>query len=136
MRQSRTHHLLSVFVVLLSFLFVQIAVATYVCPDFLGKSLSDTMLMTPHEDRMTNSDGCVEIDKSNPNLCVQYARSGDQSLDRASVLFFEPSLVFLYFAFSYIQSVGRLVTVRYIARDLLTREIAPPLAIHHCRFRI
>jgi len=136
MRQSRTHHQLTALAVLLSILFAQIAVATYVCPDFLGKSLSDTMQMTPHEDRMTNSDGCVEIDKSNPNLCVQYARSGDQSLDRASVVLFAPSLVFLYFAFSYIQSVGRLITVRYIARDLLTREIAPPLAIQHCRFRI
>src|SRR3569832_568405 len=84
MRQSRTHHQLTALAVLLSILFAQIAVATYVCPDFLGKSLSDTMQMTPHEDRMTNSDGCVEIDKSNPNLCVQYARSGDQSLDQTN----------------------------------------------------
>src|SRR3569832_1092472 len=136
MRQSRTHHQLTALAVLLSILFAQIAVATYVCPDFLGKSLSDTMQMTPHEARMTNSAGCVEIDKSNPNLCVQYARSGDQSLDRASVVLFAPSLGFLYFAFSYIQSVGRLITVRYIALDLLARGGAPPRAGRRGRFRI
>lgn len=136
MRQSRAYRYLATLVALVGVLFAQMAIATYVCPDFLSKPSPDTMQMAPHQDRAMGGKGCTEIDNRNPNLCIQYAQSGDQSLDRPLIAFLAPLLVFLYFVLLRAQPVTRLVTFQNLDRRLHKYKIKPSLAIQHCCFRI
>lgn len=116
--------------VLVAILFTQLAVAAYVCPDLAGES----RMIAASPAAMDKS--CMQKDRDNPNLCLQYAQAGDQSLDRGSVVYFAPLLVILYLVFAGPYVRGLSLAPRSAVPDWLKRAISPPLSIRNCCFRI
>ena len=128
-------------IALLGILFTQLALALYVCPSPATPSPSHnpshdaSMQMTDDVNAMNMATGCVEIDQESPNLCLQYAQAGSQSLDRSAA--YIPLMLFvLCFAFIFIRPIVRSAPHEMPAPDFLKRDTAPPLSIQHCCFRI
>ncbi len=68
---------LAAFLVALSLLFSQLALAGYVCP-----GASDAQVMA---DMMISGEPCEGMDAAQPVLCHQYASSSPQSVEQAKV---------------------------------------------------
>lgn len=138
MRLPRFHTRVAASIALLGVLFTQLALALYVCPSFTDAEQSHQaapiqMAVDAHSAEMGKD--CVEIDKESPNLCLQHAQAGSQSLDRGTA-YVPLMLVVLYFAFIFIRPIARPVAHTRFIPDLLKRDTAPPLSIQHCCFRI
>ena len=140
MKPSRPSRLITAVVVLLSMLFMQLAVAAYACPVLLGTSNQampvEAMVMDQSNMDQTAMNGCPGKDIVQPSLCHAHDHSGSQSLDKPvlpDVVPFIPSAL-----------VATLIVLdpadrpAYFTPDLtlLMRTTAPPLSIRNCCFRI
>jgi hypothetical protein len=137
MNRTRHSRYLAALIALISMLFMQLAMASYACPDLRiaqkQPGASDTSaVMAAHQDM---SD-CQGADKVTPNLCQAQDQAGSQSLDTPHV----PQVP----AFT---AIGLALPVLFLASAYqppvvqpdaasLTRSTAPPLSIRNCCFRI
>jgi len=119
---------------LVSMLFMQLALAGYVCP---GTTSGQEIAASAKTTALADMPDCRGMDRDQPNLCQAYGQAGDQSLDKPNLPQVQP---FIAAALTLV-----LVEIKLAAdgpatapRDafLLTRLTAPPLAIRHCCFRI
>ena len=119
-------------VALVSLVFMQLAVAAYVCP---GKGANVSEIAVMAEAGMPCADSVsVVIDGVQPNLCQAHCKAEQQSADTYQL----PSLV----------SLSALLTVYPapvtaplppglpIQMPLVQRSTAPPLTVRNCCFRI
>jgi len=131
MRPSRATRLVAAVIAVISLLFTQLALASYVCPD--ASVQAPRMAMKAGMEGMSH---CAAMDKAQPGLCQAHGHADHQSLDKPDLPQIPP-----------FQAVGQILTV--IPPDLaahapafvtigpaLARATAPPLAIRHCCFRI
>ena len=125
MKLSRPSRFAAALVALFSILFMQLAVAGYVCPD-------SASAYSGHQG-MSNCEG---MDAKQPGLCHAHAHPGDQSLDKSGLPPVQPFVAAaLTLVFRNIQAVHHSTAIQ-LDPPLLTRTTVPPLSIRNCCFRI
>lgn len=133
MKFFRPHRLITAFVMLISMLFMQLAVAGYVCPT-LGIGEVDTSAQMVMNGDETVS-GCAGTDMVQPSLCHANDQIGNQSLDKPAAPAVQPFIAASVTLVN-IQTVDYFVDTRPRLPLLLARPIGPPIAIRNCCFRI
>lgn len=138
MKTSRTVRLFTALAAILSMLFMQHAVASYLCPGVpmgVGSSVISAGVGVSAMPAMTD---CAGMDTDQSTLCQIYA-VGDasrQSLDKTPVAdhpSFVPVVLLLTLA---IYDTPVVYTAKPPLLITLARPTAPPIAIRHCCFRI
>ncbi|SFH63404.1 hypothetical protein SAMN04515618_101286 [Collimonas sp. OK307] len=134
MKFSRSSRLIAALIVLVSMLFMQLAMAGYACPSSNTGQIDDSMSMSVESDQAMSD--CVGVDKEQPSLCHANGQAGNQSLDRPSVPPVQPFIAAaLTLVFQNIEIVDHSSDVQPNSL-LLARSTAPPLSIRNCCFRI
>jgi hypothetical protein len=134
MKLSRPSRIVAALIVLISMLFMQLAVAGYACPAFKIGQVSESASMSMEGDQAMA--GCEGMDKSQPSLCHASDQAGNQSLDKPPMPHVQPFMAAaLTLVFRNIQIVDN-STDTPPNSVLLTRSTAPPLSIRNCCFRI
>ncbi|RZI40325.1 hypothetical protein EGT07_23560 [Herbaspirillum sp. HC18] len=132
MKPSRTTRLVAAVIAVISLLFTQLALASYVCP---GMAVPESMTVAV-DDGMAGMDHCSDMDMAQPGLCHAYGHAGQQSLDKPDLPQVPP-----------FHAIGPALTVVVLeaatppptavaAMPSLAHATAPPLAIRHCCLRI
>ena len=135
MKLSRSSRFISACIALVSMLFMQLAMAGYVCPGAdVGQPVAATaMPMTLDAQGMP---GCDRMDAAQSSLCHAHAHAQQQSLDKHELPVVQPFIpAALTQVFQNIELSNRPV-VSQPGAVLLTRATAPPLSIRNCCFRI
>ncbi|MFZ6731749.1 hypothetical protein ACO0LG_07490 [Undibacterium sp. Ji42W] len=133
MKMARPSRILAVFVMLWSLLFMQFAVAAYVCPGMATSSTTEVSITAGVA--MPN---CAGMDQDQPALCHSHAEDpfGKQSAHKPALpdvpAFVSASLLLILPAFDTLQAPVS-TSPSPIA---LAHSTAPPLAIRNCCFRI
>lgn len=126
---TRPSRIVAAIVTIFSLLFMQLAVASYVCPgDHPGARVAQSAEEMPSD--------CMGSDKEQPARCHAHAQADNQSLDKPAsppVTAFAP--VTLFTALPALSAIYR-PDAPQAEMLLLVRTTAPPLAIRHCRFQI
>ncbi|MYM95891.1 hypothetical protein [Duganella vulcania] len=135
MKTSRSTRLLTAIIALLSMLYVQLAVASYVCPGVPAGSQGGAVSAQATVADMQN---CQGMDPGQPQLCDLHAHGepAKQPLDKspaADVPPFVPSALILELQHIDAGLNSHTPSYRPIA---LARTTAPPVAIRNCCFRI
>ncbi|MGS0742322.1 hypothetical protein ACVBEF_10880 [Glaciimonas sp. GG7] len=131
MKLSRRTRLITAFIMLISMLFTQLAVAGYACPGFNASTVDKPMVM--ESELMV---GCEGMDSAQPALCHASDQAGNQSFDKPQLPHVQA------FMAAALTLVVHHLSLTYSPRSaepsslLLTRTTAPPLSIRHCCFRI
>jgi hypothetical protein len=135
MKISRSTRYLAAIVAILGMLYMQLAVAAYVCP---GTPAGGNAAVAAAHAAMTDMPNCQGMDTVQPELCHFYVHGepSKQSLDKTPVPDvppFVPAALVLDLRFSDIVLVSAPRPYPPIA---LARTTAPPVAIRNCCFRI
>jgi hypothetical protein len=134
MKISRSTRFLTAIVAMLGMLYMQFAVASYVCPGTQADGGNGGALVQAAMPDMPN---CQGMDAVQPQLCHLYAHGelSKQSLDKPApdVPPFVAAALMLQ-----LQSINAAVmpAARSYRPIALARTTAPPVAIRHCCFRI
>lgn len=135
MTLTRRHRFVTVLFVLLSLLFMQLAVAGYVCPGRLAEKAEVTTRAAMTQADMPCADAmAMAMDREQPSLCRAHCGVDQQSADKYQV----PAVVCLTdLATSFpLSPVTPALLGVQVQVSLLTRTTAPPLAVRHCCLRI
>lgn len=133
MKLSRTTRFVAAMIAVISLLFTQLALASYVCP---GMTMPERMTMASADDGMSSMDHCTGMDMAQPNLCRAHHHADLQSLDKPDLPQVPP-----------FHAIGSALTLvlfdaaappptALAAIPALAYATAPPVAILHCCFRI
>ncbi|NKI70039.1 hypothetical protein GN109_11455 [Collimonas pratensis] len=134
MKFLRSSRLLTACIVLVSMLFMQLAVAGYACPSLNIAQASAAAAMTMGDDMAMS--GCAGADKAQPSLCHANDQAGNQSLDKPSTPHVQPFVAAaLTLVFRPVELIGNAADAEPDSL-LLARSTAPPLSIRNCCFRI
>jgi hypothetical protein len=134
MKFLRSSRLLTACIVLVSMLFMQLAVAGYACPGLNLGQVSESASMTM-DDAMAMS-GCAGTDQAQPSLCHANDQAGNQSLDKPPMPHVQPFVAaVLTLVFRNVELIDHATDAEPDAL-LLARTTAPPLSIRNCCFRI
>ena len=132
MPTHRRSRCITVFIALVSLLFMQLAVAGYACPGAQQK-VAEVAAMA--EAQMACAESmAINMDDAQPNLCQAHCQAGHQTADKydppapldigaVPVSFLLPNIV-------------PVVLGAPLQPPHLKRSTAPPLAIRHCCLRI
>lgn len=132
MLRNRRHRLITVLFALFSLLFMQLAVAGYVCPGS-GSKIAEAAAMAeagmPCAESMS-----LSMDDEQPNLCHAHCQIGQQSADKHEI----PSPVALSAlpADFNLQVAIPVFSEAPLQAPHLQRTTAPPVAIRNCCFRL
>lgn len=132
MTRNRRNRLITMLFALVSLLFMQLAVASYVCPGTASKvaevaAIAQTDL--PCAESMT-----LAMDESQPNLCQAHCQAGQQTADRYEL---PASVVMVTLPADFTLPVTAPVFVgASLQAPHLKRTTAPPVAIRNCCFRL
>ena len=131
----RRHRLVTVFFALVSLLFMQLAVAGYVCPNegMSGAAESNTAMAHAGMPCAESMDTAVVMDNAQPGLCQAHCQSDQQSAS-TYVLPVLPEMPAMTPDFS--KPGTSLVSQGVpLQAPLLLRTTAPPLSVRNCCFR-
>lgn len=134
MNRSPQFRAIAALIALFSMLFMQLAVASYACPNMRAAHPGAAVAMSMSSHGM--SPDCTGMDMEQPSLCHAHDQVGNQSLDKPQVPLVQPFVpaelvqAVLSFAAAPPPDLSQ-------PRPLyLTRATDPPLSIRHCCFRI
>jgi hypothetical protein len=133
MRRSRQFRFLAALIALFSMLFMQLAVASYACPN-LQPGQKPAAVEMPAE----SMPGCtgMGVDKEQPSLCHAQDQVGNQSLDKPNVPQVQP-FVAVALTQALVFADPTFHTLPIEPRSLVLQRVTdPPLAILNCCFRI
>lgn len=133
MRLPRKHRVLTVLIALFGMLFMQLAVASYVCPGLPSAGAEQSMAAPDDEQGMPD---CNQSGSAKSPLCHEHCQDGKSLLDKPEVRTPAPAAVLLSAIFTAAQPVLPAIEPRGDASSLLQRITAPPISIRHCCFRI
>jgi hypothetical protein len=133
MKSSRSTRFVAAVIAVISLLFTQFAMASYVCP---GATTPALMTMAAADNGMADMDHCSGMDKAQPTLCHAHNHSDPQSLNKPDLPSVLPFLV-----------IGQVLSVVLLDASMappgiitalpsLSHATEPPMAIRHCCFRI
>ena len=133
MMSLRRHRLFTVLIALVSLLFMQLAVAGYVCPAGMP-GLADGGKAEAHAGMPCAESMSASMDGAQPALCHAHCQSDQQSADTYQLpdLPVMPAIT-LVFNQQDILSISQSVPQQ---APLLQRTTAPPLSVRNCCFRI
>ena len=132
MSRNQRSRFITVLFALFSLLFMQLAVAGYVCPG-IGPKVAEAVAMT--EAGMPCAESmAMNMDDEQPNLCQAHCQADSQSSDTYQL----PLLVAVDTLPSAptLQVVMPLLYAMSLLPPHLRRTTAPPLAIRNCCFRL
>ena len=128
----RRTRLLTAFFALVSLLFMQLAVAGYVCPG-AGSNVSDISAMAeagmPCAQSMT-----LSMDEEQPNLCQAHCQAGHQSADKHELS--SPVAISALPADFSLKIALPVFSEAPLQAPHLQRTTAPPVSIRNCCFRL
>ena len=135
MKTSQTLRLLTAIVAIFSMLFMQLAVASYACPETSSGSKNNVASATGMAGDMANCDG---MDPTQSTLChtVAHGELTKQSLDKTPVSDVPPFVPVALMLDLQIFVLLALPALQAYPPIALTRTSAPPIAIRNCCFRI
>jgi hypothetical protein len=137
MRYPRRIRFVAAIVALFSLLFMQLAVAAYVCPKQTASPHRVHVADRAASTAASGADCCLQMDKDNPSLCHAHDHaSKPQPLEQAAVAAiaaFVPTGWVLTLADGREPLAGGLDAD---AASLIANSSAPPIAIRHCCFRL
>lgn len=139
MKPSRSTRFVAAVIAVISLLFTQLALASYVCPSV---STPERMTMAAADKGMAGMEHCTGktspgMDKAQPSLCHAHTHADPQSLNKPDLPSVLPFLV-----------VGPVLSVILLDDGVappdtftailpsLTHPTEPPMAIRNCCFRI
>lgn len=133
----RHHRLLTAFLAVISLLFMQLAVAGYVCPTGVAGVANGgaSMPMVHHAGMPCAESMAKTMDQDQPGLCHAHCQADQQSADTYQL----PSLPMMP---AVVADFPTVVVTAAAARaaplqaPLLQRATAPPLSVQNCCFRI
>ena len=132
MTRNRCNRLISVIFALISLLFMQLAVAGYICPGS-GSKIAEAAAMA--EAGMPCAESMpLNMDDQQPNLCHAHCQAGQQSADKHEL----PSPIALGALpadFS-LQAAIPVFSEAPLQAPHLQRTTAPPVSIRNCCFRL
>lgn len=115
------------------FLFAQLAVSAYACPD-MAQAMQLAEMRAAGSDAMPP--GCDQVDQKAANLCAEHCKVGQQSSDTAPVpVVMAAALALLYVLTDNTQTIED-AAAAVPARDPLLAATPPPHALLHCVLRI
>jgi hypothetical protein len=127
---TRRHRLITVFVALVSLLFMQLAVAGYACP--VQSKVSEVAAMA--RAGMPCAGDMTTMDTDQPGLCHAHCQSAQQTADKVQV---PMPVSVMATGFTYTIEPARASAPPGPAQaPLLLRSTAPPIAVRNCCFRI
>ena len=134
MRLPRRSRLVAAAITLFSILFMQLAVASYVCPALtIGHAQSGQSVGNMAVGEMAS---CDEIDPDEPSLCFAHDQVGNQSLDKPGVPPLQPFVsVGFWLPLTLLRTAPVTVQASH-QTTFLEYATAPPLAVRNCCFRI
>ncbi|MES2899346.1 MAG: hypothetical protein V4723_06425 [Pseudomonadota bacterium] len=135
MKTSRTSSIVAAIVAIFSMLFMQVAVASYVCPGVPMGSLNEGASVKTAMAEMPNCDG---MDPAQSTLCHLYAvgEPPAQSLAKTPVPDVGPFVPAILIMELRIFNIALIPDSNPFVPIALTRTTAPPIAIRNCCFRI
>jgi len=138
MKRAFSSRLISTIIALVSMLFVQLAVAGYVCPSYSAVHGSSSAAIAMIDDAGFAGDmiDCSTMDHAQPNLCHAFTHTSDQSLDKPgypNVLPFVPSVLTLVIL---TLEHSDLAAMPWPDSTVALHVLSPPLSITNCCFRI
>ncbi len=126
----RRHRLITVLCALFSLLFMQLAVAGYVCPVDAKVAEADVMA----EAAMPCAGEMTKVDAEQPGLCHAHCQSAQQTVEKAQT---PTPAVAVATGFTYtIEPVRPSLPRQPAQAPSLMRSTAPPIAVRNCCFRI
>lgn len=134
----RRHRLFTVLVALVSLLFMQLAVAGYVCPVGMSGTKAEGTKISAHAGMpCAVSMSETSIDDAQPALCHAHCQSDQQSADTYQL----PDLPVMpaiapVFGQQDVLLISRGTPSQSVLPLLLQRTTAPPLSVRNCCFRI
>lgn len=132
MTRNHRNRLITVLFALVSLLFMQLAVASYVCPGTASK-VAEVAAMTEADMSCAESMTLV-MDESQPNLCQAHCQAGQQTADRYEL---PASVVMVTVPADFTLPVTATVfSGAPLQAPHLKRTTAPPVAIRNCCFRL
>ncbi|MBT9474890.1 MAG: hypothetical protein IV091_03445 [Polaromonas sp.] len=129
---GRRHRFIAMFFALCSFLFMQLAVASYACPGAASKVAEVAAMVEagmPCAESMSSN-----RDKAQPNLCQAHCQAGHQTADKYELPSL-PTAVAIGPMFTH-DAPALVFSWLQLQAPHLMRRTAPPLAIRNCCFRI
>jgi hypothetical protein len=133
MTHSRPIRSIAAIIALFSMLFMQLAMASYVCP-----GMGEVTIAVSMADNAQNMANCHGMDMNQPVLCHAHAhdQAGKQSLDKPELPTVSPFLpAELMLTLDVVQETSIQDPV-FHGSPLLNRATAPPISIRNCCFRI
>ena len=132
MTRNRRNRLITVLFALVSLLFMQLAVASYVCPGTASK-VAEVAAMAeadmPCAESMT-----LAMDESQPNLCQAHCQAGQKTADRYELP--APVVIATVPADFTLPLTAPVFLGAPLQAPHLRRTTAPPVAIRNCCFRL
>jgi hypothetical protein len=135
MKSSRPSRFVAALIVLFSVLFMQFAVAAYVCPGHGTGQVNEPVVMSIGSD-ISHMEECQGMDLEQPGLCQAHDHAGSQSLDKPQLPQVQPFIPAAMALTLAPLDVEYRPLVRQSEDLRLSRPTAPPLSIQHCCFRI
>jgi hypothetical protein len=131
----RPHRLITALIVLFSMLFMQLAVASYVCPGHTMGSENSALSTDSSSAAMAD---CAGMDKEQLALCHAHAEDpyAKQSLDKPQAPDVQPFVSSGLTLTLQLIDISALPPGRQPQFSYLARSSAPPIAIRNCCFRI
>lgn len=135
MRLFRPYRYPTALFLLFSLVFGQLALASYRCPADNVENIAQ--VIAGHNDLGTKmAAGCDGLDTEQPNLCHANAQVGNQSVDKPLPPHLQPFIAAGIAIVLHATNVGPEPIPARLGDGLLTRSVAPPIAICNCCFRI
>ena len=136
MNHFRTRRFVTALLALTSLLFTHFALAFYQCPGEDIRTATNAIAAEDHAGGRAGA-GCQGIDLKQPGLCYAHVQAGNQSPDKPELPTAQPFVAAaLVIAASDFNAASDAVFVPADDAHLLTRSIAPPIAIRHCCLRV
>lgn len=132
MSSNRRIRLISAMFLLINLLFMQWAVASYVCPALASKASGMAAMADagmPCAEAMS-----AGADSTQPNLCLAHCQAGQQSADKHDLP--APAAVFAFLTSYLLPDIFPVFAGPALQAAQLERNTAPPLAIRYCCLRL
>ena len=134
MRLPRRSRLIAAAITLFSILFMQLAVASYVCPALIAGH--EQQVEASIEVATADMTSCHEIDPDEPSLCHAHDQAGNQSLDKPGVPILQPFLATGFWLPLTPTGTEPFLVGPARQTTFLEHATAPPLAVRNCCYRI
>lgn len=133
----RRFRLFTVCIALFSILFMQCAMASYVCPGMSMGAGNIEMTAMSVDVESSSMPGCEGMDKNQPGLCHAHAQDqqSKQSLDKPQIPDVQPFIAVGLVLALYAIDFDVLLAPAQPESRILPRSTAPPIAIVNCCFR-